>query len=425
MLFLTPNQQCQSNVSTSEVMTLWRYTNLFIIIIIMKAHCTAVDTNFQILWPINNVDTQYDHNPYLHPFQQIQVQVTFLSLLKIRDTGTTRHATLPAGWITQNFLKTNRNAYTHNRLTALFPGLPGTNLDFTEARDSEWQWHQLDRMQVCTSLQTDNHASTPPLSLLQAGCPSSRPTNSVKALKARKPAETRWKIQHQSQKFVCIACHNSDVPESLHYLFASLGVVGKTCPAVVQRVDEHQRHRTGGATRHYVLAEVDHVRVVLLHLKHRLDLVLESKVQRLCREVTNAVGQVTAPERQKACKTAMQTTLYIKGHTDASEVQRTPQSTTPIYSQDHCSHVWHSAGARRRWHSRTSSARPISSVRRGVPHHPDPASVNFIWSERRLPVMVSLVPGPASVAQMKYSLHHKTQHRYILRVISNSKLTRI
>ena len=35
-----------------------------------------------------------------------------------------------------------------------------TNLDFTEARDSEWQWHQLGHMQVCTSLQTDNHAST-------------------------------------------------------------------------------------------------------------------------------------------------------------------------------------------------------------------------------------------------------------------------
>ena len=59
-----------------------------------------------------------------------------------------------------------------------------TNLDFTEARDSEWQWHQLGHMQVCTSLQTDNHASTPPLSFLQAGCPSCRPTNSVKALKA-------------------------------------------------------------------------------------------------------------------------------------------------------------------------------------------------------------------------------------------------
>jgi len=37
------------------------------------------------------------------------------------------------------------------------------NLDFTEARDSEWQWHQLGHMQVCTLLQTDNHASTSPL----------------------------------------------------------------------------------------------------------------------------------------------------------------------------------------------------------------------------------------------------------------------
>ena len=39
-------------------------------------------------------------------------------------------------------------------------------------------------VQVYTSLQTDNHTSTSPLSFLQAGCPSCRPTNSVKALKA-------------------------------------------------------------------------------------------------------------------------------------------------------------------------------------------------------------------------------------------------
>jgi len=39
-------------------------------------------------------------------------------------------------------------------------------------------------MQVCTSLQTDNHASTPPVSFLQAGFPSCHPTDSVKALKA-------------------------------------------------------------------------------------------------------------------------------------------------------------------------------------------------------------------------------------------------
>ena len=57
-----------------------------------------------------------------------------------------------------------------------------TNLDFTETRDSECQWHQLGHMQVCTSLQTDNHTSTPSLSFLQAGCRSCRPTNSIKAL---------------------------------------------------------------------------------------------------------------------------------------------------------------------------------------------------------------------------------------------------
>jgi len=38
------------------------------------------------------------------------------------------------------------------------------NLDFAEARDSEWQWHQLGHMQICTSPQTDNHASTSPIS---------------------------------------------------------------------------------------------------------------------------------------------------------------------------------------------------------------------------------------------------------------------
>ena len=46
-----------------------------------------------------------------------------------------------------------------------------TNLDLTEARDSEWQWHQLGHMQVCTALQTDSHASTPPLSFFTCRMP--------------------------------------------------------------------------------------------------------------------------------------------------------------------------------------------------------------------------------------------------------------
>jgi len=64
------------------------------------------------------------------------------------------------------------HTHTHTRLTALFSSTSWgsqyqkskTNPDFTEARDNEWQWHQLGHMQDCTSLQTDNHASNPTLS---------------------------------------------------------------------------------------------------------------------------------------------------------------------------------------------------------------------------------------------------------------------
>jgi len=61
-----------------------------------------------------------------------------------------------------------------------------TYLDFTEARDSEWQWHQLGHMQVCTSLQTDNHASTPPLKFFTGRMPFLPPNQ-----------------QHQSTEGIC------------------------------------------------------------------------------------------------------------------------------------------------------------------------------------------------------------------------------
>jgi len=53
-----------------------------------------------------------------------------------------------------------------------------TSLDFTEARDSEWQWHQ--HMQVCTSLlQTDYHASNPLLIFYRPDAlPAGQPTAS-------------------------------------------------------------------------------------------------------------------------------------------------------------------------------------------------------------------------------------------------------
>jgi len=54
-----------------------------------------------------------------------------------------------------------------------------TSLGFTETTESEWQWHQLGHMQVCTSLQTDNTASTPPLSFYRSDAlPAAQPTAS-------------------------------------------------------------------------------------------------------------------------------------------------------------------------------------------------------------------------------------------------------
>jgi len=78
--------------------------------------------------------------------------------------------------------------HTHTRLTALFPGTTQvswdqkgkTNLDFTKARGSEWQWHQLGHMKVCISLLTYNHASTPPLKFFYRpdALPAAQPTAS-------------------------------------------------------------------------------------------------------------------------------------------------------------------------------------------------------------------------------------------------------
>ena len=86
-----------------------------------------------------------------------------------------------------------------------------TDLDFTEARDSEWHWHQLGHMQtICTSLQTDNHASTPPVSFLQAGCPSCHPTNSVNALKAKCTMYVHCMVAYLYHKCIFFpSCHES------------------------------------------------------------------------------------------------------------------------------------------------------------------------------------------------------------------------
>ena len=116
---------------------------------------------------------------------------------------------------------------------SLCPGLPGwagtgqvkNNLNFTEARDSGWQWHQLGHMQVCTSPRMDNHASTPPLIFLQAGCPSCHQTNSVKELKA----SANWHSVGASSQ--------QQLPLSTFYVHYTLQ---RTC------ISWHPQLRTGG-----------------------------------------------------------------------------------------------------------------------------------------------------------------------------------
>jgi len=59
-----------------------------------------------------------------------------------------------------------------------------TNLDFTEARDSEWHLHQLGHVKSASRSRQITMPAPHHSVFLQAGCPSCCPTNSVKALKA-------------------------------------------------------------------------------------------------------------------------------------------------------------------------------------------------------------------------------------------------
>jgi len=65
-------------------------------------------------------------------------------------------------------------------------------VDFTEARDSEWQWHQLGHILICILIQTDNHASTPPLSFFTGRTP-------VKNVMIKNVSYLRHYIQHHAK----------------------------------------------------------------------------------------------------------------------------------------------------------------------------------------------------------------------------------
>jgi len=91
-----------------------------------------------------------------------------------------------------------------------------TDLDFTEARDSEWQWHQLGHMQVCISLQTDNHASTPPLKCFFTYCTATTLYNNIIAEVSGEIREGSFLFQRLSvlvQRFNAVLLHDCFVDE--------------------------------------------------------------------------------------------------------------------------------------------------------------------------------------------------------------------
>jgi len=101
------------------------------------------------------------------------------------------------------YVRKTRNNNNNTCLMALCPRLPGwagtrkvNQSEFHWSNDSEWQWHQLGHMQICIPPQTNNYASTPPLSFLQTGCPSCHPTNSIKALMAHRITNTYLQKQY-------------------------------------------------------------------------------------------------------------------------------------------------------------------------------------------------------------------------------------
>ena len=165
MLFLTPNQQCQStggkttaNFSdylSGKIAQTSRSVNFFL------TTCTSAE---QCDYRYTRTAGQTDGKHIAH--MTADADITMAKL----------YSTTP-----------NHKLHIHpfngllSRTTRVSQYQKGkTNLDFTEARDSEWQWHQLGHMQVCTSLQTDNHADTPPGGIFTGrnALPAAQPTAS-------------------------------------------------------------------------------------------------------------------------------------------------------------------------------------------------------------------------------------------------------
>ena len=138
----------------------------------------VVHSGQTLVW---NCDVVRRHTYQITP-TVVETHLLWVALLVMKRS---QNNCLGKRWVVPMFiLKTTTTLQTFNglfsRTTWVSRYQEGkTNLDFTGARDNEWQWHQLGHMQVCTSLQTDNHASTPPFSFYRPDAlPAAQPTAS-------------------------------------------------------------------------------------------------------------------------------------------------------------------------------------------------------------------------------------------------------
>ena len=98
-----------------------------------------------------------------------------------------------------------------------------TYLDFTEARGSDISWA------ICKSAPRSRQITTSALSFLQAGCPSCRPTNSIKALKAISTEGNHLAIQsHHKISTLISRCHHN-LPVNRHLLGKTRLTTPATC----------------------------------------------------------------------------------------------------------------------------------------------------------------------------------------------------
>mmetsp|Transcript_31362 Transcript_31362/g.68678 ORF Transcript_31362/g.68678 Transcript_31362/m.68678 type:complete len:242 (-) Transcript_31362:159-884(-) len=87
------------------------------------------------------------------------------------------------------------------------------------------------------------------------------------------------------------------VEETIKGLLARAHVRSKTRPRIVKRVDNCQTTRCGHATRSEVgTEELWELSLWIILGKHLLERVLKCQIEGLCREVADAVGEITVPE---------------------------------------------------------------------------------------------------------------------------------